>query len=290
MAQKRSLSPYAFIAFPLAILFVFTLLPTLAGLGLSLFHWDGGGNPTWIGFENFTSLFADDKFSPALRNTLIFVILSVPPTVLIAFFVAAAVHAKWFMGKSIIRTLLFMPTIVSIVAIGFVWRWLLDDQAGLLNYCLGFVGVDDPPDWLYEGYWPLIWIIIVAIWRGIGFCLVLYLATLGNISPSLYEAAEIDGASRWNALRHITWPQAAPMTAFLLITGIIGALQVFDLVFVVTGQTETDYTNVLNLYIYRQFTYGHLGYASAIGVVIFALTIFVTVVQLWFFSRKEVIS
>src|SRR5207247_2340492 len=111
-----------------------------------------------------------------------------------------------------------------------------------------------------------------------------YLAALGSISETLYEAAEIDGASRAGILRHITWPQVAPMTAFLLITGVIGALQVFDIVFVMTGQTaETSATNVLNLSIYRQFTYGQYGYAAAIGVVIFALTAIATLAQLWWF-------
>lgn len=127
----------------------------------------------------------------------------------------------------------------------------------------------------------MVWIVLISIWRGVGFCLVLYLAALSGINQSLYEAAELDGASRSRVLRHITWPQVAPITVFLLVTGVIGALQVFDIVFVMTGMAaDSSTTNVLNLAIYRQFTYGQYGYASAIGVVIFGLTLVATWAQM----------
>lgn len=279
MRERRSANAYVFLAFPLTILFVFTLLPTILGLGLSLFSW-GGGDARWVGLANFRALLQDDKFGPALRNTLLYVVLSVPPTVLLAFALAVLVNAKWFVGRTIARTIIFMPTVVSIVAIGFVWRWILDDQAGLLNWGLGLVGIASTPNWLQDGQWPFAWIVIVSVWRALGFCLVLYLAALSGVNESLYEAAELDGASRWGVVRHVTWPQTAPTTAFLLVTSVIGALQIFDLVFVMTGQSETDSTNVLNLYVYRQFTYGQLGYAAAIGVVIFGLTLLATAGQL----------
>lgn len=285
---RRSANAYAFLAFPLAILFLFTLIPTVIGLGLSLFQWGGGGSPTYIGAANFRALFADERFGPALRNTLVFVIATVPATTVAAFILAVAIHARWFAGKSLVRTAFFLPTVVSVVAIGFVWRWLLDGDAGPVTAMARSLRWSHPPNWLQDGYWPMVAIIAVSIWRGIGFSLILYLAALGQISESLYEAAEIDGASRPGVMRHITWPQVAPMTAFLLITGVIGALQVFDIVFVMTGQTgETNATNVLNLYIYRQFTYGQYGYAAAIGVVIFGLTLAATLLQLrWLRTRS----
>ncbi len=289
MATQRSPSAYGFIAFPLAVLFAFTLLPTVVGLGLSLFQWDGNGLPAFVGLRNFAALARDARFWPAFWNTIVYGVVSVPPAVLLAFLLAVAVHARWFRGKAIVRTLFFMPTIISIVAIGFVWRWLLDDQAGLLNWALRSVGVDDPPNWLQDGYWPFFWIVVISIWQKVGFCLVLYLAALAGINETLYEAAEVDGAGRVEVLRHITWPQAAPMTAFLMVTGVISALMIFDLVYVVTGSgaamQENQYTNVLNLYIYRQFTYGQLGLASAIGVVIFLLTALATAAQLALFRR-----
>lgn len=282
--MRRSANAYLFIAFPLTILFVFTLLPTILGLGLSFFSWEADG-VRFVGLKNFEALLADDKMPPALINTLKYVACSVPPTVIGAFFLAVLVHARWFVGKTIVRTIIFLPTVVSIVAIGFVWRWVLNDDAGLLNWALSLAGVADPPNWLQDGTWTFWWIVIVSVWRGVGFCLVLYLAALGNIPESLYEAAELDGASRWSIVRHVTWPQVAPTTAFLLVTGVIGALQIFDIVYVMTGESETNATNVLNLYIFRQFTYGQYEYAAAIGVVIFLLTLVATVAQLAVLSR-----
>jgi len=294
---RPRLTPYAFIAFPLAILFLFTLAPTVVGLGLSLFNWDGSGNPSFVGTENLAALLTrDERFGPALRNTLVFVVGTVPLTVLLGFFLAVAAHARWFVGRTVVRTLFFLPTVVSIIAIGFVWRWLLDDHGGLIPAAVRALGLT-PPDFLSGGpfasiggtpilSWPLLSIIAVQIWRGVGFCMVLYLAALGGVNESLYEAAEVDGAGRGQVLRHITWPQVAPMTAFLLVTGVIGALQVFDIVWAMTAGTESNATTVLNLYAYREFTQSRLGYAAAIGLVIFALTALATLAQLSLMRRR----
>jgi multiple sugar transport system permease protein len=285
MTVRRSINAYAYIAFPLAILMLFSLAPTVIGFGLSFFQWDGGGAPVFVGLRNFTALLDDHRFGPALVNTLAYVVASVPPAVAIAFLLAVAVHAKWFRGKALVRTLLFMPTIVSIVAIGFVWRWVLDDQTGLLNWGLSLVGITDPPDWLNEGRWPMAWVIIISVWRNIGFCLVLYLAALASVDEGLYEAAELDGASRWASIRHVTWPQVAPMTVFLLVTGVISALQVFDIVFVISGRQVGPNVTVLNYEIYNQFKGGQLGYAAAIGVVIFIITALATAGQMAISAR-----
>lgn len=290
MTFRRSINAYAYIAFPLAILMVFSLAPTVLGFALSFFQWDGGGTPTFVGLRNFEALFGDHRFGPALSNTLVYVIASVPPAVLIAFMLAVAVHAPWFRGKALVRTLLFMPTIVSIVAIGFVWRWVLDDQTGLLNWALAPIcslfGVE-PPNWLNEGPWPLVWVIVISVWRNIGFCLVLYLAALASVDDALYEAAELDGASRWDSIRHVTWPQVAPMTVFLIVTGVISALQVFDIVFVMSGRQVGTNVTVLNYEIFNQFRGGQLGYAAAIGVVIFLITALATAAQLGLTARRQ---
>ena len=280
MQRSRSANAYAFLAFPLAVLLLFSLLPTILGLGLAFFRWDGGGAPAFVGLANFRALVGDHRFGPAVLNTIVYVVASVPPSVVLAFLLAVAVHARWFRGKALVRTLLFLPTIVSIVAIGFVWRWMLDDQAGLLQWALGLVGIADPPDWLNEGRWPLVAIVVVTIWRNIGFCLVFYLAALANVDETLYEAADLDGASSWATLRHVTWPQVAPTTIFLLVTGVISALQVFDIVYVMSSRQVGPGVTVLNYEVYSHFRNGQLGYAAALGVVIFLLTLAVTAGQL----------
>lgn len=296
-------TPYLFLAFPMAVLGTFVLLPTVAGLALSLFQWDGSGTPRFVGAENFARLAEDSRFRAALVNTLVFVALTVPLTTALGFLLAVAAHARWFRGRAAVRTMLFLPTIISIVALGFAWRWVLDRDGGLLPAAIRGVGLD-PPDFLRGGAvlsfgsgdsawtvapwftWPLLSIIGVQVWRGVGFCMVLYLAALAAANESLYEAAEVDGASRWQVLRRVTWPQVRPMTAFLLVTGVIGALQVFDIVWAITAGAETNATNVLNLYVYREFQQSRLGYAAAIGVVIFGLTVLATAAQLTLMRKR----
>ncbi|QOJ01761.1 MAG: sugar ABC transporter permease [Phycisphaeraceae bacterium] len=289
---REARSAWLFISVPLTVLMVFTLAPTVLGLGLSLFDWDGSGWPRFVGLANYRGLAGDASFGPALKNTLVFAALTVPASVLIGFLLACAVNAPWFRGRTTVRTMLFLPTVVSIVSIGFVWRWLLENQGGLVPEVMRRWGVE-PPDFLSGGdagglgviSWPMLSIVMVQVWRSVGFCVVLYLASMQQINASLYEAAECDGAGRWTILRRITWPQVAPMTAFLFITSAIGALQVFDVVVAMTGSTnmsaQTDRTRVLNTMVLAEFRQSRLGYASAIGAVIFGLTALVTAAQLW---------
>lgn len=290
---------YAFTAFPLAILTTFVVAPAVIGLALSLCEWDGGalivdGAIRWprpVGLANFARMLRDPDISAGLVNTIVFAFGSVVPSVLVGFLLAVGVNARWFVGRAWVQTLLFMPTMVSIVAVGFVWRWVLNGEAGLLTAGiraarLAWVfGPSGPPDWLTDGRWPLFWIIAISAWRQVGFCVVLYIAALRAIPPSLYEAAEIDGAGAWRRVTAITWPQCAPMTAFLMITGLITALQVFDITYVITGDQPTAATTVLNYEIYQQFTRSAFGYAAAIGALILALTLALTAVQWAVFSR-----
>jgi ABC-type sugar transport system permease subunit len=277
---RSTLKAWAFLAVPAAVLGAFVLLPTVLGLAGAFFDWDGSGVPRFAGLANFRALWQDARFLPAARNTAVFALLTVPVQVLAGFLLAAAVNAPWFPGKAAARTMLFMPTVVSIIAIGFVWRWMLDREGGLVPSMLRAAGAR-PPDFLQGGpvlpflpqvSWPMLSIAAVQVWRMAGFCMVLYLAALQAVPASLYEAAEIDGASRWQTLRRITWPSVAPMTAFLAVTGAIGALQVFDVVWAMTAEAESQSTIVLNTLIYREFQQSRFGFASAVGVVIFLAT------------------
>ncbi|MBL8765374.1 MAG: sugar ABC transporter permease [Phycisphaerae bacterium] len=270
---------WGLIAFPMAVLTVFTLAPTAAGLALSVFEWDGSSAPVFIGARHYAGLLADERFGPALRNTLIFALAGVPLSVLAGFALALACDAPWFRGRAVVRTLLFLPQIVSVAATGLMWRWLLDGTGGALPGALRSAGIA-APDFLQAGWWPLASLIVIGVWRQAGFCMVLYLAALSNVSRSLYEAGRVDGAGSWGLLRHVTWPQAMPMTGFLTLTGLISALQVFDLVIVLVGDVESPATATLNVLVFREFRQGRLGYASAIGTMIFALTMTVTALGL----------
>jgi multiple sugar transport system permease protein len=293
MVRTPRNSGWLFVAFPLAVITLFVALPAVLGVGLSFFEWSGGGSPRFIGFRNYADAWQDPTLRAAMRNTLLFAGISAPLTVLLAFLAAAALHARWFVGKTAVRTMLFLPTVLSIVAIGFIWRWVLDPDAGLLNHLLAALGIpsDALPDWLGNSPWGLATIIGVSIWRGLGFAVVLYLAALGSVPQTQYDAAAVDGANGWQVLWRITWPSVRPMTYFLLITGMIGALQVFDIVLVMIGMVEQPWTDVLNFYLYREFAHNRLGYAAMIGVLVLVLSVLATLAQLaWLRRGGEVVA
>jgi multiple sugar transport system permease protein len=298
--RTKGAGGWRFVAFPLAIIFLFTALPTAVGVALSLFEWTGGGLPRFVGLQNFAHAVADATLQRALRNTLLYALATVPLTVLLAFPLAVALHAPWFVGRTALRTIFFLPTVISIVAIGLIWRWVLEPSAaGLLNHVLDMLvnlphtlgltpasGHHDWPAWLGNSPLGLGTLIAVSTWRGLGFAIVLYLAALSNVPQSSYDAAAVDGAGPWQTTWRIAWPGVWPMTLFLLITGMIGALQVFDIVVVMIGQFEQACTDMLNVYLYREFGRSRLGYAATIGVVVLAATALVTAAQLWWWRRS----
>lgn len=271
--MRATRDAWVLLALPLGTLFVFTLAPTLLAFGLSCFRWSGRGPGEFVGLENYRLLFADARFGPALRNTLIFTLLSVPLTVLGSFALALALRAEWFRGRAPVRAMLFVPTIVSTAAVGFIWRWVLSDSSGLLNFGLAGVGIDHPPRWLTQHPWPLIWNILIGAWRQVGFCVLIYLAALAGHDRALLEAASLDGASRPRSIRHVLWPGVRGTTAFLLLTQALAALQVFDLVFVLTAGQETAGTTMLGIEVYRRFGAGLMGPAAAAGVVALLLAL-----------------
>lgn len=290
MAERSQVSAWGFVAFPLAVIVIFTALPTVVGIALSFCYWQPGGTPTFIGLNNYTELFRSAMFWPALRNTLIIAFITVPVTIVLAFLFAAALNARWFVGRTMLRTVFFAPTVISIVAIGFIWRWVLSpSQSGLLNHVLieYLCVIETPISWLENSPLGLATVCAITIWRGIGFSLVLYLAALTSVPRSLYESAAVDGATGWKALWHITWPSVKPMTLFLIIIGMIQALQTFDLIVVMIGTTQQQWTDVLNLFLYREFIQDRLGFAAAIGVVILLLTAIVTAGQLGYVRYAE---
>jgi len=280
------------VAFPLAIIFLFSALPSVAGVGLSFFELSGESDLRFVGLQNYQAAFTEDPLlRAAIRNSLLFAVGAVPTTVLLGFLIAVALNARWFIGKTVCRTVVFLPTVVSIVAIGYLWTWVLDAQSGLLNTALEVTGIREllfpggPPMWLGDSPLALGSLMAIHVWRGVGFSVILYLAALGQVPRSHYEALALDGASAWQATWYVTWPAVRPMTAFLLITGVIGALQVFDLVFVMTEGTG-QWTTVLNVQLYKEFASNRLGYAAAIGVIVLLLSAAVTLVQFRYFRGR----
>ena len=276
---------YLFIA-PAVILFaVFVVVPIFVSLFWSFTRYDVLHPPTWVGLENYRRLlFEDPRFWKALTNTVLYVIGVVPTGISISLLLAVGLE-ELKRGKQAFKVLYFIPTVTSVVAISVVWKWLFaGEKFGLINYALLQVGIR-PVDWLLSPVWALPAIIIMSIWAGLGYNLVLFSAGLATIPQTLYEAARVDGAGWWGRFWHITLPMLKPTLIFVVAMSVIGSFQVFDQVYIMTGGTGEGVGGVLDsaltlvAYMYDQgFQNFNMGYASAIAYLIFgcvfALTLF----------------
>lgn len=252
--------------------------PMLFAIGVSFTDWLLVGTPEWRGLAHYRTMRADPAFHDALRNTLYYSAASVPLGISLAFLLALLLNRRWA-GMSIFRTIFFVPSLVSGVAIVLVWGWLFNPRYGAVNSLLGMLGLPQP-GWLGDPRWAMPTVILLSLWS-IGGLVVIFLAGLQNVPAELYDAARIDGAGRWATLRSITLPMVSPVTFFLLVIGTIGSLQVFAPVFVLTEGGPRNSTLTLPLYIYQNaFTWQKYGYAAALTVVLIAIALTLTLIQL----------
>ncbi|GAB2564989.1 multiple sugar transport system permease protein [Gracilibacillus alcaliphilus] len=279
---------YVFIT-PILIGFaVFMFYPLIASLYLSLTESDGINPSSFIGLENYTTLMADEEFLNSLKVTLIYVAGTVPLGAILALLVAVLLNQK-IRFVNAYRTAFFIPVITSMVAVATVWKWLYNTDYGLINGMLAKMGLYEPP-WLASEEWALLSIIIMSIWKGLGFNMVIYLAGLQNISVSLYEAAKIDGANGFQRLFHITIPLLRHTTLFVVIMSIINSFQVFDQVYIMTNGGPADSTSVIVFYIYQNaFLFFKQGYASAMAYILFIIIFIITFIQMKITNRKDVV-
>jgi multiple sugar transport system permease protein len=275
---------YLFVA-PLIIgLLVFTYGPVLAAFGLSFTKGDYISTPRFIGINNYVRLLNDDLFWKSLRNTLYYVIGVVPVSLVLSLLLALAMNQK-LRGIVFFRTVFFLPSITASVTIGLMWLWIYNPEFGVLNFLLKQIGIKGPT-WLSSPEWAMPAIMVMAIWRSLGYNMLIYLAGLQGIPDVYYEAAEIDGAGRWAKFRHITVPLLSPTTFLLLTLSMIGAFQVFEYTYVMTGggPVYSTLTMVLNIYnfAFRNF---EMGYASALAYVLFFILLALTAIQFRMQSR-----
>jgi multiple sugar transport system permease protein len=270
---------YLFVAPLLIGLLVFTYGPVLAAFGLSFTKGDYISTPKWIGLENYQTLLQEDLFWTSMRNTLYYVVGVVPAGLFLSLLLALAMNQK-LRGIVFFRSIFFLPTITSSVAISLMWLWIYNPEFGVINYLLKQIGVKGPA-WLSSSTWAMPAIIIMAIWRGLGYNMLIYLAGLQGIPDVYYEAAEIDGAGGWAKFRHITLPLLSPTTFMLLILSLIGAFQVFEYTYVMTGGGPVYATLTIVLHIYNNaFRSFKMGYASALAYVLFFILLALTLIQL----------
>jgi multiple sugar transport system permease protein len=282
--NERRVTPYLFIAPNVLVFSAFIFLPLLGAVYVSFHRWTLIGVPEFIGLGNYIRIPQDPQFWQALGNTLLYTILTVPASMALGLLVAMGLNRD-LPARALLRSLFFVPLVVSGVATGVTAAWLFNDNYGVINALLSGLGLGPVP-WLSSGQWALPSLIMTTLWVRLGFCMVVYLAALQTIPTEYHDAAAVDGATRWDRLRHITWPLLAPATFLLLILNVIYSFQVFDLIFVMTGGGPGFATTMLVQYIYQAaFVTSQMGYASALGVVLYAIVLVFTVVQ-WRASRQ----
>lgn len=286
--RMRARAGMRFVAPNLAAVGLFLLFPLGFSLYLSVHSWDLFSPMRFVGLGNFRRLFDDPLFYIALRNTAVFTVLTLIPTVVISAGVAAALNRK-LRGIGLFRTFAFLPLAASTVAMAVVWRFLFAADDGLINRALGVLGIAEVP-WLSDPNWALVALSIVTVWKSVPFATVILLAAMQGVPENLYEAARIDGAGPWRRFRSITVPLIRGALSFVFVITIINTVQAFDQAYALTGgegAPETG-TYVLGIMLFQNaFRFYEVGYAAALAWVMFALLLVITVVQLWLSRREE---
>jgi multiple sugar transport system permease protein len=287
-SRRRARAGRLFVAPNLAAVAVFMLFPLGFSLYMSFQNWDLFTPPKFVGLANFGNLFAADPlFVIALRNTVVYTVGTIVPTILISLAVAGVLNRK-VKGIGIFRTIVFLPLAVSSVVIAVVWQFVFNTDNGLLNIMLGWVGVGPVP-WLVDPKWAMVSLCMVSVWRSVPFATVILLAAMQGVPDTVYEAAKLDGAGELRQFVSITVPLIRGALSFVVVISIIHAFQAFDLVYVLTGRNggpETG-TYVLGIMLFqRAFAFLEFGYASALAWVMFAILLVLTFVQLRLTRRR----
>jgi multiple sugar transport system permease protein len=266
----RRYEGYLFILPWLLGLALFRLGPMLASLVLSFTYWDLMRRPVFVGLENYERLlFNDPLFWKSLGNTALYVAGRVPLVLVLALLVAVMLNQA-IPGRTVLRTVYYLPVVTPEVAMALLWAWMFDANFGLINSLLGAVGVKGP-GWLASTEWALPAVVIVSTW-GIGSLMVIYLAGLQGVPQHLYEAAELDGANALQRMRHVTLPFLTPVIFFNLVVGVIGSFQIFTKVRIMTNGGPANATLVYVLYLYNQaFQWLKMGYGAALAWVLFLI-------------------
>ncbi len=276
--------PFFFIMPAVLLLIVFSFLPILVAAGISFTDMDLLGLADWsqinfTGFENYIELFKDEEFRQAIYNTFFYVIIGVPLAVGSSFIIAFLLNfvSNWL--SSFFRVVFYMPSVTNIVAIAVIWGFLYNNEYGLFNYLLSLFDIGAVP-WLESTSIAKLSLILLAVWKSNGVSMLIFLAALQSIPKMYYEAAEIDGANRWQKLTKITIPSVSFATFFVVVTTMIGWFQFFEEPFVMTQGGPLNSTNSMALFVYQEgFQYNEFGYGAAASFVLFAIIIVVTIVQ-----------
>jgi multiple sugar transport system permease protein len=288
-SRRREWAGRLFVAPNLLAVTVFMLFPLGFSLYMSFQRWDVFNPPKFVGLKNFEQLFTSDPlFLIAIRNTVVFTVGTVVPTISISLVVAAVLNQK-VKGIGVFRTIVFMPLAISSVVMAVVWQFVFNTDDGLLNIMLGWIGIGPIP-WLVDPNWAMASLCIVSVWRSVPFATVILLAAMQGVPETVYEAAKIDGAGEIRQFAFITVPLIRGAISFVGVISIIHAFQAFDVVYVLNGSNggpETS-TYVLGIMLFQHaFSFLEFGYASALAWVMFAILLVLTVLQLRITRRRS---
>lgn len=278
--------PYLFLAIPLILYFVWIIAPTFYTFYLSLTDWDSVSSPKWVGLKNYETLFKSPDFKMSLGNNIrwFIIFITVPTTLGLAM---AMIFNTEIRGGKWYKVSFYSPLVLSGPVIALVWSWVYHPRSGLINTLLRDTGItSSPPGWLADREIAIYCIIAAAVWRQVGYVMVLYLAGLKNIDPTLIDAGLVDGAGRWKLFRHVIFPLLAPITTIIVIISVIDSLRAFDLVQIMTRGNQD--TKVLANFMYIEaFNNYRMGYGAAIAVVLFTMAIFFVGLYLWRTLKDE---
>lgn len=266
---------------------VFTLIPVAMALFYSFTNYDGNKKMDFVGLDNFIKLFSDSSFVISLQNTIIYTIVTVPLIIVLSLLVSVLMN-NGVKGAPVYRAIMLFPHIASIVAVTVVWQFLYNAKSGPINQILRSIGIANPPSWLSNQKTALLAVMIMIIWKGIGYYMITYLAGLRGIPKDQYEAATVDGANAWEKLIYVTVPNLRPVTFYATIMCIINSFQVFTPIYVMTKGGPGRATSVLVLKIYEDaFVNYKFGYASAEAMILFLLILVVTLIQFYHNKKLE---
>ncbi len=278
--NKQNYAAWLFILPAIVGTLVFIIIPVICSFGLSFVKWDLVNPMEFVGFSNYKEIFTEPLFYKIFLNTIVFAVSTSVFGVIIPLVLAVILNSK-IRGAEFYKTAYFLPFITPMIVIGVVWQWIFDPNIGILNNFLHL-----HINWLYDAKFAMPALIIVSVWKLIGYNMIIFLSSLTTISQSLFEAAKIDGASPIQTFKNVTVPLLSPTIFFVVIITAISSFQIFDLIFLMTQGGPLDSTNVLVYAIYKNaFEYFNVGKASAIAYVLFVVILVLTLIQ-WNLRKK----
>lgn len=284
---KKYLTALAFLA-PFMIIYLwFWVWPILKGFKMSLYQGNFGSTGQFVGLDNYQTMAGDDKFWSSLWNTLYFILISTPSIVVLGLIMALLVNSK-LKGTTLLRTVFFMPYMLSISVVGSIWVFILQSKTGLLASISTSLGIENQVSWF--GSWGMGWlsILIATVWWTVGFNMIMFLAGLQEIPEDIYEAADIDGANRFARFRYITMPSLRGVTALVIILQTIASFKLFGQTWLITKGGPGTLTTPIVHYIYQiAFRQWNTGYAAAVSFILFVAIAFVSLIQYKFLMKKN---